>query len=235
MIKAVVFDLDDTLYLERDYAFSGMAAIGDWVEQKWGISGFEAELRRLWDDGIRTRTFDVALNNLNVALSEPEIQQMVACYRDHKPNITLQPDARRALEHLHKNYVLGLITDGYEAAQRGKIEALGIRKWIPHILITDTLGRENWKPSHVPYRMMEEALALEGAECMYVGDNIMKDFVAAKERGWHTVQVSRPLRVHAHPPEIAPSHTPHYTAESLDALPMLLSKIATAAAADATR
>ena len=53
---ALVFDLDDTLYLERDFARSGFAAAGDWLQQELGIGGFAETGWRIFEAGDRART-----------------------------------------------------------------------------------------------------------------------------------------------------------------------------------
>ena len=42
----VIFDLDDTLYAERDYALSGFRAAGRWARDALGVVGLEAEMAR---------------------------------------------------------------------------------------------------------------------------------------------------------------------------------------------
>mgnify|MGYP001331661329 CR=1 FL=1 len=202
MIKGVVFDLDDTLYLEEDYARSGMTSIGNWIDEQWGISGFGEELHRLWDEGIRTKTFDIALENIGAEFSQTKIMELVSQYRGHIPTISLQPDAEWILNHLQEKFSLGLITDGFQVTQQRKITALGIEKWIPNILITDSLGRDCWKPSPVPYEVMEQSLGLAGHQCVYIGDNVTKDFITAREKGWLTIQIIRPRRIHRSPKNI---------------------------------
>ena len=39
MASVIVFDLDDTLYLERDFVRSGFAAVDRWVSDRFAISG----------------------------------------------------------------------------------------------------------------------------------------------------------------------------------------------------
>ena len=47
--KAVIFDLDDTLYPEREYAFSGFATVAQAFETELGDPGTTvAEMRRLF-------------------------------------------------------------------------------------------------------------------------------------------------------------------------------------------
>ncbi len=57
-LRAVVFDLDDTLYPERAYVLSGFHAVAAWAEEQLKIPrrlGF-AELRQLFEDGVRGNT-----------------------------------------------------------------------------------------------------------------------------------------------------------------------------------
>ena len=39
-MKAVIFDLDDTLFPERTYVLSGFRAVGDWISETYSIRGF---------------------------------------------------------------------------------------------------------------------------------------------------------------------------------------------------
>ena len=39
-IDVLVLDIDDTLYLERDYVRSGFKCVGEWVNDRLGLSEF---------------------------------------------------------------------------------------------------------------------------------------------------------------------------------------------------
>jgi putative hydrolase of the HAD superfamily len=43
-IRCVVFDVDDTLYLERDYVRSGFDSVGAWLQRDSGVVGFSDRL-----------------------------------------------------------------------------------------------------------------------------------------------------------------------------------------------
>jgi putative hydrolase of the HAD superfamily len=45
----LVFDLDDTLYPERQFALSGFAAAGRWAEAELGLGGLAEDMARLLD------------------------------------------------------------------------------------------------------------------------------------------------------------------------------------------
>jgi hypothetical protein len=122
----IVFDLDDTLYLERDFAFSGYAALDPYVHEITGRGGFGATCRAAFMAGRRQRIFDEALSALGVPPTPAVVADLVDRYREHDPDIELCADARRCLDRLSGRLPLGLITDGPEVTQRAKIAALGI-------------------------------------------------------------------------------------------------------------
>ena len=191
MISALVFDLDDTLYPESDFVRSGFAAVGDWLHGEHGVAGFTEEAGRLFAAGARGRIFDEALQRLNVPGDPDLVATLVQVYRAHTPRLSLYPDAARAVGYFGVRCRLGLLTDGYAATQRNKVAALGIGKRFRAIVFTDDFGRECWKPSPVPFERIGAALEARPAECVYVGDNPGKDFVAPNRLGWLTVHLHR--------------------------------------------
>jgi putative hydrolase of the HAD superfamily len=66
----VVFDADDTLYLEREYVRSGFRAVGGWVHAALGVSSFYKAARRHFEAGRRGDIFNVALEGLGISPSE---------------------------------------------------------------------------------------------------------------------------------------------------------------------
>ena len=59
-LRALIFDLDDTLYPERTYVISGFRAVAAWAEEHIGIPQKQAfdELCQLFESGIRGNTFN---------------------------------------------------------------------------------------------------------------------------------------------------------------------------------
>lgn len=191
MISAVVFDLDDTLYPEHAFARSGFAAAGRWLQEQRSVAGLATEAGRLFAAGRRGTVFDEALRNLGEEPAAELVAQLVAIHRSHIPCIELYPDATWALEHCGGYGRLGLLTDGFAATQRNKVSALGIAARFQAAVFTDDYGRENWKPSPVPFERIARALDCRADACVYVGDNPAKDFVAPNRLGWRTVHLRR--------------------------------------------
>ena len=193
----VVFDLDDTLYLERDYARSGFAAVGEWAERELGLAGFATAAWALFESGQRERVFNRVLEATGHAADPELVARMIGVYRSHAPDIALQDDARAWLRANAGRHGLALITDGFREAQNAKVEALGLRGLgFAPVIVTDEWGRDWWKPNPRAYRAVEEHFAGAERRFVYVADNPAKDFLAPRALGWETVQIARPLRVH---------------------------------------
>lgn len=191
MIKVIVFDLDDTLFPEHEFVLSGFQAVSNWLETKYYLSGFFEVAWQLFKEGKRKTVFNLTLEELRFEYENSLIQELLQIYRQHKPTISLHEDAKWAINYFKNYHQLGIITDGYLITQQNKVEALGIEASFDAIIYSDLYGRENWKPSPLPYQKIMQLLGCLGKECVYVGDNPQKDFVTAKTLDWMTVQICR--------------------------------------------
>ena len=218
----LVLDLDDTLYLERDFAYSGYRHLEIWVAENYGAAGFGARCSAHFEEGERRHVFDKACSDLGLPNTAELIATLVAEYRSHRPSIALCPDAAHYLRR-HAG-ATGLITDGPAATQRAKIAALGLDSVIDHVLLTSAWGSGFAKPHPRAFEAME-ALTTP-ASLVYVADNPAKDFVTPKARGWRTVQIVRPGAIHD-PRAPDDAHSAEVRIESFDALDGVLTPGAT--------
>lgn len=190
-VDVIVFDLDDTLFPERDFVLGGFRAVSDWLQQHWGVTGFFEAAWALFNTGTRDRIFDRTLDRFDIPYTPDLIRRLVQIYRDHSPELMLFPDAQWALDFYCPQRKLGLITNGYLRTQKNKVQALGIADRFDALLYCDQFGREHWKPSPLAYQKLMESLSCDGAACVYIGDHAEKDFIAPKQLGWHTIRIQR--------------------------------------------
>ncbi len=182
MINVVVFDLDDTLYPEHDYVRSGFTAVNSWIEETYSTIGFYDIASSLLKSGQSGNIFNQTLDYLEISYDGELINTLVNIYRRHSPKINLYEDATWAINHFkNKKKRLAIITDGYLEAQENKVRSLGLESLFDLIICTDKFGRGNWKPSPMPYEKIMETFECEGTDCIYIGDNPRKDFIAAKK------------------------------------------------------
>lgn len=192
MKKAVIFDLDDTLFPEKEFVKGGFKAVAFELE-KWLKEPYDKILSSLFlfRSIDSKKVFDNILKKYNI-YSEENLNMLIKIYREHKPSLYLFKDAEITINILKVLGVkLGIISDGYYNVQKNKIEALGLHLLFDQIILTDQLGREYWKPHSKAYVIIMNNLKVQPSECIYVGDNVKKDFIAPKKLGIFTIYIKR--------------------------------------------
>jgi putative hydrolase of the HAD superfamily len=109
----LVFDLDDTLYAERDFAISAFGAGGRWAETTHRVSGLDQHMTDLLDAGHLGQIFSLALQTKLPAHTTADLEALRRVYLSHAPEkLPLFDDAARALDHFtdRDDVKLGLIT-----------------------------------------------------------------------------------------------------------------------------
>ena len=221
----LVFDLDDTLYPERQFALSGFRACSHHAADHWGaeVDQLNAEMTELLDTGHLGGLFKLTMEKHCTSPSEDALAAFIDVYRRHSPEISLFEDASDALQHWAAHGPLGLITDGTHWVQQAKVNALGIAASFTKIVYTGALGgRRFHKPHPRSYELIEQALGGPNIEFVYVGDNPAKDFVTPNARGWRSVQIVRASGGIHDANAVADGGAPKHVISSLSELPTLL-------------
>lgn len=200
--QLLVLDVDDTLYLERDYVRSGFKAVSNYVKEKAGYEDFFDLAWAAFLEGRRRTIFDDILAEVPAATrAKPPVAELVEVYRHHQPAVSLCPDAEEFLNRVHGSYGLGVVTDGPAVSQRRKIQALGLGRWISEFVVTDEHGPEWPKPSILPFRDLQERFDVRPEHCWYLADNPAKDFTGPTKLGWRTIRVQREQGLHFNKPD----------------------------------
>lgn len=195
-VKCVVFDVDDTLYLERDYVRSGFEAVGQHIQAQFGGDDFFQRAWAAFEQGARGTVFNQVLAQCGVEVDTALVTELIGVYRGHTPKIGLLPDARKTIEQLWGRVAMAVITDGPKSSQQAKVDALGLPQWMDPIVITEELGPGHSKPHPRAFERVEQATGCQGDQCVYIGDNPAKDFKAPHALGWRTVRIRRPGGLH---------------------------------------
>lgn len=193
MIKAVIFDLDDTLISEREYMKSGFYHVSRILCNKLQIE--QGSIYRLLlelSSEEPKMVFNRLYDRLGVSYDEEDIVELISEYRNHYPDISFYVDVIPCINKLKKIGIkTGIITDGYAVTQKQKLKKLNAYHYFDEIIITDELGRDYWKPHPLPFEMLRRKLHVEFDQMVYIGDNPQKDFYIREIYPIGTVRIHR--------------------------------------------
>jgi putative hydrolase of the HAD superfamily len=209
MMKAILFDLDDTLYPEIDYVRSGFRVVAEILADRgFGPPAETVALMEYCHWHVdRDRVFQFVAKNLG--FPEAWIPELVRIYRRHDPTLHLPTETQRVLASLCHHFRLGIVTDGHREVQWRKIRALGVHRMVDVIVTSDDFGRRFWKPDSLPFLTACRGLNVRPEKVIFVGDHPIRDIRGAAQLGMTTVRIYRPdgyFRQRPHAPGYPPDH-----------------------------
>lgn len=187
--RAVLFDVDDTLY-----------AVADLIRQSWVVHaaqlrerGLDAsDLTRAYDQFRHLRTTDDALALALAHLGRPvELGQVVhQIARAYTPAVlTAHRGTLEVLTDLRAGGVLtGVVTNGDPGRQRAKLAALGLAALFDVVVVCDGTAMPS-KPSSRGFVAALDALGVPARSAVMVGDRPDFDLVPALALGMSAVRV----------------------------------------------
>lgn len=218
-IKAIYFDLDDTLCaywdaskigMRRAFAKHGPAGCSvDEMVQHWAAAfrEFGPTLKQTgWYDGYlkngeptRTEQMRLTLARLGIVDEDRAIALSESYMVERDSALHLFDDSVSVLSALQPRYPLGLITNGPADIQRMEIATLGIVHFFTNIFIEGEMGEG--KPNATVFERALMAVQCKPHEILFVGNSFAHDVTPALENGWRAVWVRRDTDV---PPSAGP-------------------------------
>jgi putative hydrolase of the HAD superfamily len=191
--RGLIFDLDDTLYPRRRFVRSGFAAVAQFVERQFGIAASVVLMTLLKAQGSQRIELQALCEAFN--LPQGAIPRLVQVFRSHRPALWLFHDAEATLRELRANgWRLAILTNGLPQVQTIKIDALGLRSLVDHVVFAAEHA-DGGKPHPAAFREVLARLALPADRCVMVGDDVECDVRGAHGMGMPAIRILRDVTI----------------------------------------
>jgi putative hydrolase of the HAD superfamily len=98
-------------------------------------------------------------------------------------------DAIPVVKELSRKYKLGVVSNGFTDVQYRKLEAMGLRDLFSCVVLSEEFGIR--KPDSRIFHRAASLLHVAPVECLYVGDSYVNDVVGAKAAGMQACWLNR--------------------------------------------
>ena len=192
MIKAVIFDLDNTLLdfikMKREAVMNALLSMKEAgleidIEDSYKkvMSIYESEG---WE---HQQVFDKFLNDLIGYVDNKYLAAAIVAYRRGKEaNLKAYPNVHRTLNHLMKSGIrLAIVSDAPSREAWMRIYYLNLHHMFDVVVTFDDSNER--KPSPKPFNLVLEKLGLNKDEVVMIGDWPERDVVGANSLGIKTI------------------------------------------------
>lgn len=199
-IRAISFDLDDTLYDNRPvienaeqwmvdhmrdrYLASAMYDRAWWLQLKHELQRADPSLH---DDVSRCRLMmlEVGLQRGGMAESQAkqEAKQVFAEFLEVRSQVVVPAESIEVLKQLSRHFPLVVITNGNVLLER-----IGLDGHFKHVLKAGN-GRK-MKPAPDMFRLMAAQLKLRPQQILHVGDDVTTDIFGAIRNGYQAAWIN---------------------------------------------
>ena len=188
--RAILFDLDDTLYPYQAFVKSGFRALARQLAAEHGlpVRSILRVLRRALAGEAQGR--EVQALCAYFRLPQTLVPALVATLRHHQPTLRLPRESAATLRSLRGAWRIGILTNGHPAIQRRKIAALGVADLVDAVLCAAECGSAEGKPAPAVFQTALQRLQADAARTVFVGDDLTADIGGARAVGMKTIHIT---------------------------------------------
>lgn len=197
MIKAVLFDLDDTLF---DHGYAAKCVLQDLQERHAGLQGHPLEFLEQEDRRLLEEKHVLVLAR-SLSVNESRVQRLQALFKCCGEEITRDyalelaerrqmvyrqsrratPGAVALLQALRYHTKIGIVTNNFTEEQRDKIRVCDLEPFVDVLVTSEEVGCA--KPAPQIFQAALDRLDCEATETVMVGDSWEIDIVGAQNAG----------------------------------------------------
>ena len=227
-IKAIFFDIDDTLYdstklttMARQNSIRAMIDSGLPERDEKKLYNMLSDIIKKHGSNYANH-YDRLLDELDHGRDPKIIAAGVVAYEQTKAGYLRPfPGVIPTLLKLKEKYSLGIISNGLAVKQWEKLIALGIHHIFDVVATSQDLGHE--KPQKDIFLFAVEKLGLSPRECIMVGNRLDTDIIGGNQAGMKTVKLKKGKYASASPAN--EDETPDFEIDDFTKLTSLLEKV----------
>lgn len=204
MIKAVFFDIDDTLYHFTEAGRRAAREVEKYVCENLGIgadvwqdAAKKAQERigaRIGFDSPAIHNRQIRFQNALEILKQPIYPHGTRLYQIYwntvLNNAAAEPGVEALLIRLKaKGIYLGIGSDMTSYIQNKKLEVLGLAEYFDSVVTSEEAGCD--KPDSRIFHLCMEKAGCRAEECLFIGDNWKKDVAGACAAGMYSACYSK--------------------------------------------
>jgi len=212
-MDVVCFDLDGTIYDDREYVRVGFQSAAAYLHERYGVETFGD---MVWEYGVE-RNFETVFDRIIAAydLPETELNDLIAAYHDCDPDLQPYPEAEAVLAELSGAYQMAVITGGKQGER--KLESLGLDA----VYVAPDQGTS--KREATPFKTILNEFDTSPERAVFIGDNPELDFYWPNQLGMTSVWIRRRTTIFRSPE--SPEARPDYVLPDLSLVPSVATEI----------
>ncbi|MFC1900434.1 HAD family hydrolase [Chloroflexota bacterium] len=194
-IKAVLFDVDDTLFdrntaqkMTLDIIIERLPHVFDIFDTERVMNAFMESDRAVTEayeagapfEGLREARSGIFLKLLDI--NEDVADTITEIYVRDYPKVNASvPGAIELVKELSGRFQIGVVSNGLPDVQYQKLESMGISSFVSCVVLSEELGIR--KPDPRIFHHAAGLLQRQPSDCLYVGDSYTSDVIGAKAAG----------------------------------------------------
>ena len=207
MLEAVFLDFGNTLVDESVFIPSAHMGIVDFVRKRAGLTEPRARLYKQLQttpdgvsgddplrrepasrEAIRVKKFRKFAVDCGLALDEASVAEMMTAHDRAAAKSGLIDGTVEALQWLRAHYKTAIMSNGYAGFVHSSLDLNDVRKYFDKVYVSQDVNTE--KPSPEFYGQAAEALRVNLANVLMVGDGWNPDVAGAKRLGMMTCWIN---------------------------------------------
>ena len=204
-VRAVLFDMDDTLFDHRHSSRSGLMAMQqrypcfqqttiDELEQAYILLLEEIHLQVLLGEMNLDQARIVRMERLFAQFDEQSsratVEEATRMFREkYQASRQIVPGTIALLEALRPHVKIGIVTNNILVEQQEKLRYLGLEAHIDALVVSEEVGIV--KPEAGIFRVALERLQCSAEETVMIGDAWQNDIIGARAAGIRAIWLNR--------------------------------------------